>query len=271
MQTPKLVAGPFNHLRQCRHGYMLYNCHDMYVGKSLDLYGEYSEGEMALLRQVLHPGDLCLDVGANLGTHTVFLANTVGPEGKVFAFEPQRLVFQTLCANIALNSITNTHCINAAVGAERGVIHVPLLNSSATNNFGGLGLDPSGKGEPVPVITVDSLSLPSCRLLKADVEGMEIQVLKGAVETIGRHKPFLYVENDRIPNSHALMAFIDSLGYHMYWHFPTLFNANNYFGNSENVFGRILSVNLFCTHSSVNVTLQGFRRAYAGEKHPLEN
>ena len=270
MQTPKLVAGPNNHMRQCRHGYMVYNIHDMYLGRSLDLYGEFSEGEMEVLRKILLPGDICLDIGANIGTHTVFLANTVGANGRVFAFEPQRLVFQTLCANMALNSFTNVHCINAAVGAERGTINVPVLDFSNTNNFGGLSLDTGRDGEPVPVVTIDSLNLSSCRLMKADVEGMELHVLKGAIETLRRHRPFLYVENDRIPNSTALMQFIDSLGYQMYWHLPTLFSPTNYFGNGDNVFGNIVSANLFCIHPSWDVTIQGFRRAYVGEKHPME-
>ncbi|TFG83046.1 MAG: FkbM family methyltransferase, partial [Chromatiales bacterium] len=55
------------------------------------------------------------DIGANIGTHTLALARLVGQQGLVFAFEPQRIVFQTLCANMALNSLDNVHCINSAV------------------------------------------------------------------------------------------------------------------------------------------------------------
>ncbi len=59
-------------MKQCRHGVMLYNINDMYVGRSLDLYGEFSEGEAAMLGQILRPGMVVCDIGANIGCHTVF-------------------------------------------------------------------------------------------------------------------------------------------------------------------------------------------------------
>src|SRR5215204_3016879 len=86
-------------VKQCRHGRMMYNVNDQYIGRSLDLYGEYSEGEVDLFRQVLRPGDLALDVGANIGVHTVPMARLVGERGAVFAFEAQRTAYQTLCGN----------------------------------------------------------------------------------------------------------------------------------------------------------------------------
>jgi hypothetical protein len=97
-------TAPFNRLKACRYGTLLYNINDRYIGQALDLYGEYSEGEVVLFRRIVRPGDIVLDVGANLGAHTIFFSTAVGPRGAVLAFEPQRLVFQALCANMALNS-----------------------------------------------------------------------------------------------------------------------------------------------------------------------
>lgn len=99
----------FNRLKQCRHGMMLYNLNDIYIGRSLDLYGEFSEGEIRVFQQLVKPGQTILEVGANIGAHTVWLAQAVGPTGVVMAFEPQRIVHQTLCANLALNNIFNVH------------------------------------------------------------------------------------------------------------------------------------------------------------------
>ena len=82
---------------------MLYNPRDMYIGRSLDLYGEFSEGEVEVFAQILREGDLALDLGANIGCHTVFMAKKVGDKGVVIAVEPQRLIFQLLSANVALN------------------------------------------------------------------------------------------------------------------------------------------------------------------------
>ena len=200
--------------------------------------------------QILAPGNVVLDIGANIGAHTLFFAKAVGPQGAVLAFEPQRVVFQTLCANMALNSITNTRCQQAALGEERGSLLVPPLDYSRQDNYGGLGLGGFQEGEEVQVLRLDDFALPHCRLLKVDVEGMELSVLKGGQGLIARHRPLLYVENDRQENSAALIRFIASLGYDLYWHCPYLYNPDNCFGNSENVFPNIVSFNMFCVPTS---------------------
>ncbi len=255
--APILPAGGFNRLKQCRYGVMIYNVNDLYIGRSLDLYGEYSEGEVELFKQILRPGDVAVDAGANIGAHTVFLAKAVGERGAVLAFEPQRIVFQTLCANIALNSITNTYCYSIALSSAPSSIRVPPLNYSQMNNFGGLALGGYLEGEPVEVRALDSFALEKCRLIKIDVEGMELQVLQGAVNTVEKFKPALYVENDRREKAAALIRYLDSIGYAMYWHRPTYYNPNNFLGNPENVFGRTISVNMLCVHRQYNSSVRG--------------
>ena len=97
----------YNFLKETKDGTVLYNKNDTYVGKSIDTYGRYQLEELKLFDKYIQKGDIAIDVGANIGTHTLWLANKVGAEGFVYAFEPQRLLFQTLCANLALNSIQN--------------------------------------------------------------------------------------------------------------------------------------------------------------------
>jgi hypothetical protein len=101
--------GGFNELKMCKSGPMLFNKFDVYVGGSLQKYGEFSVGEQDLFHAILQRGELVVEVGANIGAHTIELARLVGPEGEVHAFEPQRIVFQTLCANLALNQLTNVN------------------------------------------------------------------------------------------------------------------------------------------------------------------
>lgn len=250
----------FNRLKACRHGQMLYNINDIYIGRSLDVYGEYSEGEIELFRQIVQPGHVVVEVGANIGSHTVFLAKQAGPRGLVMAFEPQRIVFQTLCANVALNSLANVHCIQNAVGAAPGMIKIPLLDYAQPNNFGGLALGSWDVGEQVVVVTIDSFNLQRCHFIKMDVEGMEEQALRGAVQTIERHKPILYVENDKADKSAALIRYIDSLGYNMYWHTPGYFNPNNFFNHQTDVFNNIISLNMLCIHKSIPQNLKDFNQ-----------
>ena len=248
----------FNRLKNCRHGLMLYNANDIYIGKSLELYGEYCEDEILLFEQFLKPGMVVLDVGANIGCHTVYFSKKVGKAGAVVAFEPQRIVFQTLCGNVALNSLVNVVCKPAAAGDAPGTIFVPPLDFTKENNFGGLGLGGFSSGEPVEVITIDSLQLPLCHFMKIDVEGMERTVLAGAKQTIARFRPALYVENDRQDRSAELVRYLDELGYRMYWHIAPLFRQDNFAGCSENVFGNVASANMFCVPKEAQATLTGF-------------
>lgn len=238
----------FNRLKPCRHGLMLYNFHDQFVGQSLERYGEFSEGEAEVFRQLVGPGQVVIEVGANIGAHTVLLSRLVGPTGAVLAFEPQRIVYQTLMANMALNSLTNVHGFHAAAGKAPGQIVVPALDHCQTNNFGGLGLGSHTQGELVQLVAIDQLQLPRCDFIKIDVEGMEQDVLEGAAQTLAKHTPLLYVENDRQEKSLDLIRCLDRLGYKMFWHTPLLYHPNNFAGNVVNVFDQIVSINMLCLH-----------------------
>jgi hypothetical protein len=83
--------------KDCRHGKLMYLLNDAYIGRSLDVYGEYSEGEVDLFRQLLRPGDVTVDEGPNIGALTVAMAQLVQPGGAIVAFEPQRAIFDIVC------------------------------------------------------------------------------------------------------------------------------------------------------------------------------
>jgi FkbM family methyltransferase len=270
MDTKPIQCTGFNQLVNARYGVMLYNTNDTYVGRSFELYGEFSEGEVGLFRQFLHPGDTVLDIGANIGAHTVVFSRLVGPSGIIHAFEPQRLVFHTLCANVALNSLTNVHCHHAAVAEKVGQIIVPRPDYQKENNFGGLGLGHHDVGDSVRTIPLDDLDLRACRFIKIDVEGMEKTVLKGGETMIRKFRPILYVENDRLANSDDLLQQIENLEYKMYWHLPRLYNEQNFFGNPKNVFGMVRSFNLVCIPPGEPVNVQGFEQVHVGDLHVLD-
>lgn len=235
-------------LRACRHGLFVYNVNDVYIGRSLDIYGEYSEEEARLFGAIVRKGDVVADVGANIGALTVPLAKAVGPSGIVFAFEPQRIVHQMLCANVALNGLTNVDARHAAVGNEPGTAFVSLLDPTKPINFGNVTVDRSSGADDVEVQveTIDAAGMKKCRLIKVDVQGMESDVLKGATRTISNCRPVLYVENDQRALSSNLIALIRSMGYRLWWHLPPLFRQNNYFQFHEDVFDNTISINLLC-------------------------
>jgi FkbM family methyltransferase len=240
-------AADFNRIMPCRHGMMVFNVNDQFVGKSLELYGEFSEGEAELFARILRAGDLVVEVGANIGAHTVQLAKLVtGNGGRVYAIEPQRLAFQLLCGNIAINSLDNVWTLQAAMGTGEGTVRVPELDPRSFQNFGGLSLPKQSVGEEVPVIALDELGLPRCRMIKIDVEGMEPEVLQGAGQTIGRCRPWLYVECDRRDKAAGLLAHLLVLKYRVLWHAPPLYNANNLRRNPQNIYPNVVSANVLC-------------------------
>jgi FkbM family methyltransferase len=255
--APRLIERGHVAVRQCRHGLFAYNVNDMYIGRSLDVYGEWSEAELSLLFQVLKPGDVVVDAGANVGTHTVAFAKRVTASGAVIAFEPQRLTFQLLCANVALNALVNVTCVNAAVGDARGQVRIPALDPGVANNFGALRSDGHEHGDLIDTARIDDLKLARCNLIKIDVEGMEARVLAGARQTIAAHRPVLFVENNSEERSHAVLQLLDDLGYGCWWHIAVAYNPENYFGNGHELFGGYREANVLCFPKEAQVNAGG--------------
>jgi FkbM family methyltransferase len=240
-QTPQ----PYSNLLQltnCRHGRMLYFPHDVYIGGALEAYGEYAEVECQFLCKMLSEGSTVIEAGANIGTLTLPMAKRVGMAGRVYAYEPQRIIFNMLCANIALNVAWNIHAKHSALGAASTELGVPFVDYTQPGNFGGVSLSFTSMPEMVPVQTIDSLELIACRLIKADVQGMESAVLTGALQTIARCKPFLYVEND--DDTNELPKLMVELGYDVYEHKTPLFNPDNWRSERKNHFPNIVSYNI---------------------------
>ncbi len=253
----------FNEITVSRHGTLIYNKHDMYVGRSLELYKEFSEGEVLLFAQLIKPSMVVLDVGANIGAHTLFFSQAVGATGQVHAFEPQRIVFQTLAGNMAINSVTNVFCYQQALGDRPDIVLVPCLDYAVRNNFGGLELGTAAEGEPVLADLLDAFHFPRADFLKIEVEGMELQVLRGAKQILEEHRPLLYVENDRPEKSRDLVEYISGAGYELFWHRPPLFNPDNFAGNEDNVFPGIHSLNMLCIPTESKTTVPALEKVLA--------
>ncbi|MGB8167968.1 MAG: FkbM family methyltransferase [Chthoniobacteraceae bacterium] len=223
---------PFNIILPTAYGQMLVNRHDINQTNALFKTGHaIDHGEIVLLARVLQllGADLTvLDVGANFGTYTLALARCVGTRGRVHAFEPQRIIFQMLAGSVALNSLTNVFCHHLALGDREGRLEIPQFDYAQPLNFGSIeftatqhepltqprGHDPQSV-EYVPLTTIDRFEFPQVHLMKIDAEGMEMQVLEGAMNTLRRCRPVLYLEflkNDKV----ALQQWVAALDYAVY-------------------------------------------------------
>jgi FkbM family methyltransferase len=229
---------------------MLINDKDRYVGRSLEAYGEFSRGEVNFFAHVIKPGMVVCDVGANIGAHTIHFGRLVGPTGRVAAFEPQRLLFQMLCANVALANLNNVFCYQLAVGKQQENIKIGEADPEAEMNFGGIdlrSLQSVGGEEPLEIVP---LQFP-CHVMKVDVEGMECEVLEGAADMIRLYRPLLFVENDRVDRSEELIRLVRRLGYTPRWFLTPLYFEDSWSGKKENIWGQqAVSANMVCCPDS---------------------
>lgn len=246
-------------LNRCRNGVLLYNINDLIIGRSLHLWGEFSQKELDSIAPYILPGDTVLDVGAYIGTHSLFFSRLVEDIGVVHAFEPQYYTYQLLQTNLALNFLLNVHSHYCVVGNSNHSIEVPVLDPRISENFGSFSLkspkvDEIKKREVLPQITIDSLELSNCNFIKLDVEGMELEALKGAEKTIKTYSPTLLVENNHIHRSEELMNYLISLDYKLYWLITPIVEEDNFFGHSIDLAADLLpSINVLCLPPSVGL------------------
>jgi FkbM family methyltransferase len=161
------------------------------VGWSCFLHGEWEPHVERALRAVLRPGDAAVDVGANLGYFSIGMAQAVGPTGRVDAFEPVPPTFARLAAGARANDLAQLHVHAHALGSEHGEAEIAWderIAGSASLHGGG----PSRA--VVEVRRLDELGLPPPRAIKLDVEGHELEVLRGARETIASARPAIVLE-----------------------------------------------------------------------------
>lgn len=214
--------------------------HDM-ISRIATYYGEWSDVEVMIFHLLLNSQSNVVEVGANLGLHTVPIAKAV-PQGKVFAFEPQRIIYQQLCCNLALNNLTNVYSYRLGVSDTNTQMLIDSCHYDTFWNYGSFSLDkgfsteddfaePIQK-EPIDIIKLDDFApiarLDSLDLLKIDAEGFDVNVLNGAIDIITRLQPFVFVEYQP-DTKQALLEFFAKHDYQVFWQASLRYQQLNYF------------------------------------------
>jgi FkbM family methyltransferase len=187
-------------------------------------FGGYEQHFAELFGCLVGPGDRCVDVGANVGVHTVRLARLVGADGEVIAIEPDPDVVARASRNIALNGLANVRFISAAASERAGEMRLYRPSPWDTNRArASLIHHPylTGVKTTVPVVTVDDVcSGAPVALIKIDVEGLEALVVRGAAETIGRCAPSVIFDYAPAPLEDAVaptpFGWLADFGYLMF-------------------------------------------------------
>lgn len=199
----------------------LYGCYnDDTISNSLSSYGYWENNLIKYTQKYLKDDSIILDIGANIGTWSIPLAIE---NRKIYSFEPFDSSFYALCGNIFLNNKENhiypRHCALTDDVSKNTTMMLPELV-----NIGGCKLieTTTQKKNRYSLQTLDSFHFDKIDLIKMDVEGHELNVLKGAINTINKCKPVIMFEcwaNDsthwkNIPNTGIeLMEYIRSIGY----------------------------------------------------------
>jgi FkbM family methyltransferase len=161
-------------------------------------FGCYEPHFAVLFGLLVRPGDRCVDVGANVGVHTVRLARLAGPGGEVIAIEPDPGVIARTRRNVALNNLSNVRLRNAAASDKPGEMRLYRPGEADTNRARASLLQHAyltGETITVPVVTVDdTCGEDPVALIKIDVEGHEDAVVRGAARVIDRDAPAVIFE-----------------------------------------------------------------------------
>lgn len=240
---------------------MYYVPTDIYVGGALSKYGEYSYLEAELLRKLVR-GGLMIDVGANMGAHTIAVANT---GAQVLAIEPQPLFARLIRCSALINNYSTVRVLEAVCGDTPGEVNKANFTYKDTNNYGAYGRDNEhfvGKG--TPMVRLDDLytayNLQECSVIKIDVEGMELDVLRGTEDLTKKQHPFILVEADRENMVAPLVRFAESHDYTAFWVANFLYNPNNFFRDTENIFPNTCSIDLLFQPKDY-IMVQGLKQA----------
>lgn len=192
--------------------------------RSGDLFGFYEimlRKDYVSAGQTLGLGDTVVDVGANIGCFSVLASRLVGPEGRVFAIEPEESTYRQLVRNIHLNGLTNVTPLKLAVGdSERSITLHANSNRLFSSIFSSVnGQVVKGEDQIVQMITLDKLmdtyQIDQCNYLKLDCEGAEHQIVASLSQSIAKRIEQITLEVHKVPGyaGEALAAGLSGLGY----------------------------------------------------------
>ena len=181
------------------------------------LRGDAEASVQEVLAQRLRPGMIFYDLGANIGLFSLLAARLVGTNGKVFSFEPDAEVAERLRRNIARNGFSNVTVIEAGVWSSSGEMSFVAADGSSPDRGTGAvvasGFNTTGR--VVRCVSLDDFvkTAPLPDAIKCDVEGAEVEVLRGGKRVLTARRPWILCEMHSEANDHSCRAVLQQLGY----------------------------------------------------------
>ena len=233
-----------------RVGRVAFPVTDIYLYDALTECGDYCYGEMKTYRSFLKPGMTIIDVGANIGLMSLLFSEIAGGDGTVIAFEPSVFANGLLRHNLDVNDCSNVTIYRKAVSDRAGKTTFvdPDTAKISQLNFGSLSLgrrikEGLGQNVPTDVTTIDALELTDCDFIKIDVEGAEAAVIRGARDTLTKHRPFLSIETDNPDGDLSWMSDLLDLNYRVFLSSFVLHSWPNFKGAAVDHLPRVVCAN----------------------------
>jgi FkbM family methyltransferase len=234
----RLLYSPFNRENAPIEAVIRYN-KDMlinldtasYIEWYIYFFGYYERYIINLMKRWLRQGGVAVDVGANVGCHTLIMSSLVGPAGRVLAFEPHPKIFERLADNLNLNRLANVKTFPYALADESGSANLYTFGEDYANQ-GMSSLTPVDGTEaqhsiPIECKTLDEVaeseSLDRLDLIKIDTEGYEAKVIMGAKKSLASFRPSLLLEYNKAHWQRAghtledVKSLLTDLGYELYF------------------------------------------------------
>lgn len=197
---PNNYQYPKNSIRNVSRNNVNYQ---LYISDLVDWHVYFGIREIGQekLMNLCKDGDYIIDVGANIGSVMLNLAKRAGSNGKVYGFEPDLITYDRCLKNILLNNLNNIILINEGLGSEEteSFLYITSEYNRGMNKIKP-NIDNKLTGNIIRINTLDNFitnnKISKVDLIKIDVEGYELSVLKGAEKTIQKMKPLLFIEVD---------------------------------------------------------------------------
>lgn len=213
------------------------------IGEQIFYKGVYHYNLTQFFQNIVKPGWICIDGGANIGWFTCLLARSVGKNGRVFGFECNPFVFKSLKKNVGLNCFDNVCCYPLALGKKKEIKKFICYEHEGHGHFDD---GRNNVGNIKDVITVDVESLDNLfkkkyfdrvDLIKLDVEGFEFDILLGAIDILKHFHPIIVFEYNNQKDS---LGFLSDLNYNLFLlddmgNIVDLENSMNHLKNNSNV------------------------------------
>jgi FkbM family methyltransferase len=230
ISMPRKVAGANDSVGVIRKGLRWELDPSEGIDSAIFAFGQFENETARALAGIVQPGAIVLDIGANIGTHTLPLARLVGPNGKVYAFEPTQYAFDKLKKNLALNPELVNRVVAEQIRLTKSGADDPGEIYSSWKVIGlesrhqkHLGIPQSTEGARTASLDeyFENAGIQKLDFIKLDVNGFEVEVIKGGINTLRHFRPRIcmelspYLLEERATSAEELLSELRECGYQL--------------------------------------------------------